>query len=62
LLAECLDDYIGEDNPVRIVDASVDEIDLETLGFEGTTDAATGPAGLRPLRRERPLGRGPGRR
>jgi transposase len=49
LLAECLDDYIGEDNPVRIVDASVDEIDLETLGFEGTTDAATGPAGLRPL-------------
>lgn len=28
LLPECLDDFIGEDNPVRIVDAFVDELDL----------------------------------
>ena len=28
LLPECLDDYIGEDNPVRVVDAFVDELDL----------------------------------
>src|SRR6188472_982828 len=41
LLPECLDDYIGEDNPVRVVDAFVDELDLETLGFEGATAAVT---------------------
>lgn len=28
LLPECLDDYIGEDNPVRVVDVFIDEIDL----------------------------------
>ena len=28
LLPECLDDYIAEDNPVRVVDAFVDELDL----------------------------------
>ena len=33
LLPECLDDYIAEDNPVRVVDAFVDELDLEALGF-----------------------------
>ena len=35
LLPECLDDYIGEDNPVRVVDAFVDELRLDELGFEG---------------------------
>jgi hypothetical protein len=33
LLPECLDDFIGEDNPVRVVDAFVDELDLAGLGF-----------------------------
>lgn len=33
LLPECLDDFIGEDNPVRVVDAFVDELDLRALGF-----------------------------
>jgi len=28
LLPECLGDYIGEDNPVRVIDAFVDELDL----------------------------------
>ena len=42
LLPECLDDYIGEDNPVRVVDAFVEELDLQTLGFIGTSPAATG--------------------
>ena len=28
LLPECLDDYVGEDNPVRVVDVFVDELDL----------------------------------
>jgi hypothetical protein len=27
------DDYVGEDNPVRIVDAFIDELDLAVLGF-----------------------------
>lgn len=35
LLPECLDDYVAEDNPVRVVDVFVDELDLKGLGFEG---------------------------
>ena len=42
LLPECLDDYIGEDNPVRVVEAFVEELDLYSLGFEGVEPAATG--------------------
>lgn len=52
LLPECLDDYIGEDNPVRVVDVFVDELDLQALGFKGADPAATGrPAGRRTTRR-----------
>ena len=32
LLPECLDDYIAEDNPVRVVDAYVEELDLQSSG------------------------------
>jgi hypothetical protein len=39
LLPECLDDYLGEDNPVRVIDAFVDELSLEQLGFEGAQPA-----------------------
>jgi transposase len=28
LLPECLDDYVAEENPVRVVDVFVDELDL----------------------------------
>ena len=31
LLPECLDDYIAEDNPVRAVEAFIDELDLLAL-------------------------------
>jgi transposase len=48
LLPECLDDYIGKDNPVRVVDAFVGELDLEALGFEGATAAATGRPAYHP--------------
>ena len=34
LLPECLDDYIGEDNPVRVIDVFIDELDLNGLDFE----------------------------
>jgi len=34
LFPECLDDWIDEDNPVRVIDAFVDALDLAELGFE----------------------------
>jgi transposase len=48
LLPECVDDYIGQDNPVRIVDVFVDELDLTTLGFNGTRPAVTGRPAYHP--------------
>jgi transposase len=41
LFPEQLDDWIAEDNPVRVVDAFVDELDLRALGFESAAPAAT---------------------
>jgi hypothetical protein len=35
LFAECLGDWIDENNPVRVIDAFVDMLDLAELGFEG---------------------------
>jgi len=35
LFPEHLDDYIAEDNPVRVIDVFVDELDLKELGFDG---------------------------
>jgi transposase len=40
LLPECLDE-IDEDNPVRVIDAFVDALDLAGLGFDGVEPAAT---------------------
>ncbi|SAL06635.1 transposase IS4 family protein [Caballeronia calidae] len=48
LLPECVDDYIGQDNPVRIVDVFVDELDLEELGFGSATPATTGRPSYHP--------------
>lgn len=48
LLPECLDDYVAEDNPVRVVDVFVDELDLKGLGFDGMTPAATGRPSYHP--------------
>ena len=48
LLPECLDDYIAEDNPVRVIDAFVGELDLAELGFEGASPAATGRPAYHP--------------
>ncbi|MDB5471400.1 MAG: hypothetical protein JWR84_2960 [Caulobacter sp.] len=48
LLPECLDDYVAEDNPVRVVDVFVDDLDLGALGFEGVTPAATGRPAYHP--------------
>src|SRR6201991_3050070 len=48
LLPECVDDYIGEDNPVRVIDVFVDELGLEDLGFNGTVPALTGRPSYHP--------------
>lgn len=48
LLPECLDDYIADDNPVRVVDVFVDELKLHKLGFEGAKPAATGRPSYHP--------------
>ena len=48
MLPECLDDCIAEDNPVRVVDAYVEELDLQELGFEGAQPAATGRPSYHP--------------
>lgn len=34
LFPERLDDYIEEDNPVRVIDVFVEELDLGKVGFE----------------------------
>jgi transposase len=48
LLPECLDDYIGEDNPVRVIDVFIEELDLTGLGFDGVAPADTGRPAYHP--------------
>jgi len=48
LFPERLDDYIAEDNAVRVVDAFVDKLDLLSLGFEGVQASDTGRPGYHP--------------
>ena len=48
LLPECLDDWISEDNPVRVIDVFVDELNLGGLGFDGVEPQATGRPGYHP--------------
>lgn len=48
LLPESLDDYVTDNNPVRVVDVFVDELDLVKLGFEGAIPADTGRSAYHP--------------
>jgi transposase len=48
LFPECLDDWIEEDNPVRVIDAFVDRLDLAELGFDGVEPAETGRPAYHP--------------
>ncbi|MGA7656574.1 MAG: IS1182 family transposase [Methylocella sp.] len=48
LFPECLADWIGEDNPVRVIDAFVEELDLAGLGFDGVAAEATGRPSYHP--------------
>ncbi|MBE7183823.1 MAG: IS1182 family transposase [Methylobacterium mesophilicum] len=47
-LPACLEDYVDPDNPVRVIDAFVDELDLAELGFARVQPAATGRPGYAP--------------
>ena len=47
LLPSCLDDYVGEDNPARVIDVFVDELELADLGF-AVTPAVTGRPAYHP--------------
>ena len=48
LFPERLDEYLGEDNPVRAIDVFVDELDLGKLGFGGVEPEATGRPAYHP--------------
>ena len=48
LFPECLEDWIIEDNPVRVIDAFVDALDLGELGFSGVEPEATGRPSYHP--------------
>ena len=42
LLPECVEDYVGTDNPVRVIEAFVDQLDLREMGFESVDPEVTG--------------------
>ena len=48
LFPECLEDWIDEDNPVRVIDVFVDKLDLAELGFDGVAPKATGRPSYHP--------------
>jgi len=48
LFPECLEDWVGEENPVRVIDVFVDELDLGELGFGGVDPQATGRPSYHP--------------
>ncbi|SEP41123.1 Transposase domain, partial [Rhodospirillales bacterium URHD0017] len=48
LLPEFLDDYVSEENAVRVIDVFIEELDLVALGFEGVVPEATGRPAYHP--------------
>jgi transposase len=48
LLPAQLDEYVSEENPVRVIDAFVGELDLARLRFEGMEPKATGRPAYHP--------------
>src|SRR5689334_18744320 len=48
LLPHYLDDYVTENNPVRVIEAFIDELDLATLGFDGVVPETTGRPAYHP--------------
>lgn len=48
LLPDTIEDYVGDENPVRVIDAFVDMLDLATLGFDGVIPEETGHPSYHP--------------
>ena len=48
LFPESLEDYIADDNPVRVIDAFVDRLDLKQLGFDRAEPSAIGRPAYEP--------------
>ena len=48
LLPHCLEDYVSEESPVRVIEVFIDELDLAALGFSRMTPAATGRPAYHP--------------
>src|SRR6266481_2858990 len=48
LLPEFLDEYVSDENPVRVIDVFVSELDLAVLGFAGVVPEATGRPAYHP--------------
>ena len=48
LLPECLDDWVDESNPVRVIDAFVASLDLRQMGFDGLDPAGIGRPAYHP--------------
>ena len=48
LFPECLEDWVGEDNPSRVIEAFVDALNLAELGFDGVQPCATGRPSYHP--------------
>lgn len=42
LLPECIEDYVGDDNPVRVIDAFVNQLDMDVMGFKRAKPNETG--------------------
>lgn len=48
LFPAALDDYVAEDNAVRVIDVFVEALNLEALGFDGALPADTGRPSYHP--------------
>src|SRR5216110_2718893 len=48
LLPHSLEDYVGKENPVRVIEVFIDELDLAALGFSGMRPAVTGRPAYHP--------------
>jgi transposase len=48
LFPACLDEYVSDDNTVRVIDVFVEELDLRALGFDGVVPHTTGRPAYHP--------------
>lgn len=48
MFPELLDDYVDENNPVRVIEAFIYECDLKHLGFQGVEPHSTGRPAYHP--------------